>query len=141
MTHSIYILKLEGGRYFIGKTENLEKTIQDHRNGCVCDWTSMYKPIKIETVLDLLNPMDEDWYVKEYMYWFGIENVRGGSYSSITLAKEQVESLQMQIWGSTRYPSNPCFRCGRVGHFTSTCYAKTDRNGKTIESDSEYNSD
>jgi hypothetical protein len=34
-----------------------------------------------------------------------------------------------------------CLRCGRDGHFSSACYAKKNKYGETIESDSEYNSE
>ena len=36
----------------------------------------------------------------------------------------------------------PCYRCGRKGHWASSCYAKTDVRGNELESDdSDYNSE
>lgn len=39
------------------------------------------------------------------------------------------------------YPTQPCKRCGRTGHFSFVCYVKRDVQGKPLESDSEYDSD
>ena len=38
-------------------------------------------------------------------------------------------------------PETPCKRCGRVGHYSFTCYVKTDVNGKKIREEEGYHSD
>jgi hypothetical protein len=38
-------------------------------------------------------------------------------------------------------PNTLCYRCGRRGHFSSTCRVKKHIKGHDIESDTEYDSD
>ena len=38
---NIYILKLQQGKYYVGKTDNLEKRKQQHINGTACSWTKL----------------------------------------------------------------------------------------------------
>ena len=72
---------------------------------------------------------DEDKYVKEYMAKYGIENVRGGTYSNIVLDDNSILVLEKEI----RHSKNLCTRCGRNTHFIKHCYANTDSNGVIIE--------
>lgn len=116
----IYILKLANDRYYVGKTNNVEKRYQEHLDGNGSLWTKTYKPLSIEKVLDLISDFDEDKYTKEYMAKYGIDKVRGGSYIEVSLSKIQIDMLQKEIWAA----KNKCVRCGRGGHFINKCFAK-----------------
>ena len=37
-TTNIYILKLQGGKYYVGKTNDLERRKQEHINGTASSW-------------------------------------------------------------------------------------------------------
>jgi hypothetical protein len=119
---NIYILRLEGGRYYIGKTDNVSKRYQQHVKGNGSAWTRKYKPISIAKTIENASPYDEDRYVKEYMGIYGIQNVRGGSYVQIELTDAQENALKLEIRGAT----DKCTKCGREGHFAKNCYAKTE---------------
>ena len=123
-TTNIYILRLEGNRYYIGKSDNVQYRIQQHFNGSVyaSAWTKKYKPIAIEKIIQNTSPFDEDKYTKEYMSKYTIDKVRGGSYVEIELSDFQKETLHREIWGV----KDLCKQCGRSGHFVKDCYAKTD---------------
>lgn len=128
----IYILKCEHRKYYIGKTNNLEKRISDH-----CDdekygsaWTQKYKPIEIMQMYKYDTKYDEDKYVLLYMELYGIENVRGGSYSSVELTDEQISYIKRLI----NHANDKCLRCGRDSHFISNCYAKTHIDGHLLKS-------
>jgi predicted GIY-YIG superfamily endonuclease len=137
MTTNIYILKLEGGKFYVGKTENPMKRYQEHLNGSGSAWTKLYKPIGIEKVIENASPFDEDRYVKEYMFKHGIENVRGGAYVTLSLPEFQEEALKSELWGA----SDKCTTCGRKGHWAKNCYARTDVSGNDIVYESETESE
>jgi predicted GIY-YIG superfamily endonuclease len=131
----IYILELKSNKYYIGKTQNVENRFQQHINGKGSSWTKKYKPISILKFFKNTSNFDEDKYVKEYMAKYGIENVRGGSYSKIDLDYSSYITLQKELWHS----KNLCTRCGRNNHFVKNCYAKTDINGNIISNESSEN--
>jgi predicted GIY-YIG superfamily endonuclease len=122
MTTNIYILRLEGGRYYVGKTDNIKKRYEQHLSGSGSAWTRKYKPIAIAKTIENASVYDEDRYVKEYMNRYGVQNVRGGSYVQIELTEAQKDSLKLEI----RAACDKCTRCGRDGHFVQDCYAKTE---------------
>jgi len=119
-TTNIYILRLEGGRYYIGKSNNLEKRIQQHLNGTASAWTRKYKPICVEKIIPNASVFDEDKYTKEYMSKYSIDKVRGGSYVKIELDNFQKESLRREICGA----KDLCVKCGKSDHFIKDCYSK-----------------
>ena len=124
----IYIIKLEKGKYYIGKTRNIEKRWEEHLTGNGSGWTKKYKPTSLITTIKSTSQFDEDKYVKEYMAKYGIDNVRGGTYSNIVLDANSIAVLEKEIWHS----KNLCTRCGRDSHYIKECYAKTDVDGAII---------
>lgn len=119
MSTNIYILKLQGGKYYIGKTSDPVKRYQEHLEGRGSAWTKKYKPVSLEKVIKNASPFDEDKYTKEYMAKYGIDKVRGGSYVSMELDEVQEEALTREIWGA----KDCCTQCGRKGHFVNDCFA------------------
>jgi len=122
MSTNIYVLRLEGGRYYIGKSNDITKRYKEHLNGSGSAWTRKYKPISLVRTIPNASPFDEDKWTKEYMSIFGIQNVRGGSYVQLELEASQIEVLKMEIRGA----NDKCTRCGREGHFIKDCHAKTE---------------
>jgi len=144
MSTNIYILKLQGGHYYVGKSDNVMKRYEQHLNGRGSAWTKKYKPISVEKVIENVSQFDEDKFTKEYMAKYGIDKVRGGTYVSVELDDFQKEALNTEIWGA----QDKCTQCGRKGHFVKDCYAKTDVSGNEIlyedeseEEDSEEDED
>jgi predicted GIY-YIG superfamily endonuclease len=129
MTTNIYILRLEGGRYYIGKSNNVINRYQEHLNGNGSAWTRKYKPISLEKTIANASHFDEDKYTKEYMSKYGIDKVRGGSYVEVELSDFHTDALKMEIWSA----KDLCTQCGRTGHFVKDCYATIDASGNKIE--------
>jgi len=77
---SIYVLKLTSGKYYVGKTFNIDKRYEEHLSGKGSTWTKLYKPTSIIEVRKSTSGFDEDKVTKEYMAKYGIKNVRGASY-------------------------------------------------------------
>lgn len=126
---SIYILQLEHGCFYIGKSDNVSKRYQEHVNGKGSAWTRLHKPISLERTVNHASAFDEDKITKEYMAKYGIDKVRGGSYVQIELTRAQIEVLTREIRGA----KDLCTKCGRSGHFVKDCYAKTDVSRKKIK--------
>lgn len=114
----IYILKCEQNKYYIGKTKKDPKIrYQKHINGRGSVWTKKYKPINIISIYKNCDAYDEDKYTKIYMEKYGIDNVRGGSYTTNNLSEETKNFLQKEIDSA----QDKCRGCGQIGHFYRYC--------------------
>ncbi len=113
----IYILKLQKGKYYVGKTSNPQFRLENHFNSNGSEWTKLYKPIQIFELIPDCDDYDEDKYTKMYMDKYGIDNVRGGSYTAVKLDVSTKNQL-IKISNST---NNRCFKCGELGHFAKEC--------------------
>ena len=113
---SIYVLELEKGKYYVGRTENMNTRYRQHLDGKGSEWTKTHKPVKILREYKNSSVYDEDKTVIEFMDKFGIDNVRGGSYSSIMLKDEDIHNIQKHIWSA----NDKCFNCGG-DHFVKFC--------------------
>lgn len=126
---NIYVLLLEKKKYYVGKSDNVERRFQEHLNGQHGSaWTHKYKPILIEKVFKNVSVFEEDRITKEYMSKYGIDNVRGGTYVEINLSDEQKDVIQKEIWAA----KDLCTNCGRDNHFVNICHAATDINGNRL---------
>lgn len=113
----IYILELEQGKYYIGKTNNPNIRILDHFENDGSAWTRLYKPIRILSIIENCDDYDEDKYTKIYMDKYGIDNVRGGSFVTIKLDQSTIKHLKL----SSMATNDKCFNCGKSGHFVKYC--------------------
>ena len=116
----IYVLLLEQGKYYVGKTTNPEFRLERHFNSGGSEWTIKYKPIKVLEIIRDCDDYDEDKYTRKYMDKFGIENVRGGSFCQIVLPKETVAVLEKMKMTS----QDKCYKCGQKGHLAKYCTQK-----------------
>lgn len=128
MTTNIYILKLADDCWYIGRTGDVDKRVQQHSGGSGSAWTRLHKPVGLEKVIEGASPFDEDKYTKEYMAKYGIDKVRGGSYVTGKLNKEQLAFLQREIWGA----QDVCFLCGGQ-HFVRYCKKRKGTTGEAKE--------
>lgn len=129
----IYVLQLKQNKFYVGKTENPDDRLKCHNSGSGCAWTKKYKPIK---TLELFegDKYDEDKYVYKYMDKYGIDNVRGGSYSKVKLTEVQRSSLEH----ISKATNDRCFKCNQPGHFASRCRYK--RHKEFLDQSAEYES-
>ena len=120
MSTNVYVLRCADGKRYVGKAVDIQKRFQQHRNGSGSAWTNKYKPIAIEKTYRNVSAFDEDKITKETMANYGINNVRGGTYSSIKLSDNQKETLQKEIRGA----QDRCLICGDITHFAKNCNNK-----------------
>ena len=45
--YTLYILKLQNNKYYIGVTTDLQKRYAEHEQGIASGWTKLYAPVKI----------------------------------------------------------------------------------------------
>jgi predicted GIY-YIG superfamily endonuclease len=113
----LYVLQLQGGKYYVGKTTDINRRYEEHKTGRGSSWTSKYKPVKILEVRPLKDTHDENNTTKDLMKKYGVDNVRGGSYTQVELPEHLTATLQAEIRGN----SDACFKCGEQGHFAKDC--------------------
>ena len=116
----IYILELEQEKYYVGKSRDADKRIDNHFENNGSTWTKKYKPIRIIEIIPNSDCYDEDKYTKIYMGKYGINNVRGAAYVKTHLSSSTIKHLELEL----RSAKDECFICGNFGHFTSSCSTK-----------------
>jgi len=115
----IYVLECEKNKYYIGKSENPLVRINEHftSNIHASTWTDLYKPKKVIEIIENADIFDEDKYVKIYMARYGINNVRGGSYTQPNLDPDIIDLIKREFTSTF----NLCFKCKQKGHFIGNC--------------------
>ena len=93
----IYILQLEKGKFYVGKTINPSFRLDSHFNSNGSAWTKIYKPIKMIELIPNCDDYDEDKYTRMFMDKYGIDNVRGGSFVSVELEQSTINHLKQMI--------------------------------------------
>lgn len=115
---TIYVLKCEDDKYYVGKTDrNVGDRVAEHFSNHGCTWTKIHKPQSVVEVIEEAHPLDEDKYTKIYMERYGIDNVRGGTYSAVILPDYQKRCLYDEY--STAH--DLCFNCKQKEHFATDC--------------------
>ena len=114
---SIYILKLKGSKYYVGKTSNIEKRLSQHSRGAGSSWTRKHHVDKLLRVFHNCDSYDEDKFTLKLMAKYGIDNVRGGSYVAVNLPEEEVAGITRRI----RMATDKCLKCGSSKHFAYKC--------------------
>ena len=117
-TSQIYELKLRYGHYYVGKTDNLERRFDEHLAGEGSEWTHLH-PVacRAPIVIPGSTGLDEDRHVKYLMSKYGIDKVRGGTYSQIELSDMQIAALEAEL----AHTEDRCHECGDTDHFVRDC--------------------
>lgn len=114
----IYAIGCANNKFYIGKTTLTPYTLFiEHLSGNGNEWTTKYKPTHLLESYQTDNEFEDDVLTKKYMMLYGIENVRGGSYTKLILEDWQMNSLEHEF-SSMRHL---CYKCGNLGHFAQNC--------------------
>ena len=120
---NIYVLKLKGNKYYVGKTNNPIYRLNDHFSEDGSAWTRKYKPISIHELRPNRTNTDEQLITQEYMEKYGIDNVRGGPWCKMSLTETEKQMITHIIHSN----SDICYKCGKQGHFSANCEKKNNR--------------
>jgi len=138
---NIYVLQLEKGKFYVGKTNHTFIRFNQHVSGEGAKWTRKYKVKDLFEFHKDMVDADENRITLLMMKKYGIENVRGGSWAQLKLSRKRVKSLErrINIRKRTKTKRNQkCTKCGRNSHVVKNCYARTHANGKRIKRDRKY---
>jgi len=113
----IYILQCKGGKYYVGKTADVMRRFEQHKNGKGSAWTKKYPPVRLMECKPMTSPHDENNITKDMMEKYGVENVRGGSYTQMVLPDEMIKAINMEY----RTVADTCYKCNQAGHFANKC--------------------
>lgn len=152
----VYALELKEKKYYVGLTGNPDQRIKQHSEGRGSAWTKKYPVLKVLFVKEG-DAWDEEKGTLALMSRYGVQNVRGGSYSRVVLPRSELNKAMQQIASVesrcffcnskthlvsdckkargarlSKKPQSICSRCGRPGHKRESCYAKTSAGGKAL---------
>lgn len=113
----IYLLELAQGKYYVGSSNQVDKRLLQHFSNNGSSWTKLYPPVQVLAIYENLNAFDEDHYTLQAMRIYGIDNVRGGTFSSVVLPASEETTVRKMLMSA----NNECFRCGSVEHFADKC--------------------
>ena len=154
---NIYVLELQGNKYYVGKTNHTFQRFNQHKSGSGAKWTQKHKVKDLFAFHKNMRDTDENKITIQMMKKYGVRNVRGGSWTKVNMTEAEIKRLEKRInaRGKRRTKSSStkkttkakkrisCTRCGRTSHTVDKCYARFHANGKSLTrkqeiSDAEY---
>jgi len=152
MSSVVYTLALQGGYYYVGKTNNLKRRIEEHRSHAsnTPEWTRLHPMVGVlEQQADVPGQFTEHIQTLRMMKKFSIDQVRGDVYCAVNLSQETIESLNSILASSDsvcyicyskgHFANNcpdaiesGCSRCGRENHNAEQCFATRDIDGRRL---------
>jgi hypothetical protein len=99
---TIFLIELEGGKYFLYASMKPNSPIELFLEAYFQnEYIQKYKPMNILDTWPETHLLDLDIHVKKQMLERGIDNVRGGSYSSTILNPSQLHCLTIELQSPT----------------------------------------
>ena len=123
MQEFVYVLKLQNEKIYTGKSSDPDGRYLQHKYGNGAEWTKKYKPVELLSVIPITSEHDETNITKDLMKKYGIDNVRGGPWTTVVLSEQEKSFIQKQIHSE----SNECYNCGQSDHFAKQCPTKVQR--------------
>ena len=139
---NIYVLKLERGKFYVGKTKHTVQRLKQHWDGDGAAWTRKYEMKDLHRWYPDKKDADENRITLQMMAEHGVRNVRGGDWCNIKMNAGAIRKLEKKCRSKKKAPAKKkattrgCKRCGRDGHTRSRCYAWTTVDGVDITTES-----
>lgn len=96
--YRLFLLKLENNKWFIYPA-NKNTTKEELQNDCsvIYEFIKENPILEIEEIILFETVLDINYYVKKYMALYGIDNVRGGSYSDTTIPSFMLRTVEREF--------------------------------------------
>lgn len=117
---SIYILRCQKNKYYVGKSVKIENKILNHLTNNGSEWTKIYPPQEVIEQYDDCDSFDEDKYTIKTMIKYCVNNVRDGSFCTVKLTKSDYDIINRMI----NTVKDKCYYCNKPGHFINNCKIK-----------------
>jgi len=124
MRHGVYVLALEQGGIYVGRSNDIDSRIQQHQSGAGSAWCRRQGGVVREVPTVHAGSPDDlaSWEMNEtvaQMLMHGFENVRGWEFTNCAaLSSKECDTLKTLVMGQ----GNMCRRCGGEGHFATHCH-------------------
>lgn len=143
---NIYVLELQGKKYYVGKTNHTFQRFNQHKTGSGAKWTQKHKVKDLFAFHKDMKDSDENKITIQMMKKYGVRNVRGGSWTKVNMTEAEIKRLENKINSRGRRrrttktsqkkarasKKKSCTRCGRTSHTVEKCYARFHANGKSL---------
>lgn len=99
----VYVIRCEQGRFYVGSCgeRRLDQRFAEHLAGTGCAFTAAFPPLEMVEVQPAVRGVyDEDVKVMDCMKVYGIDNVRGGTFSRMTLPVHQLQTIDERATAS-----------------------------------------
>lgn len=98
----VYVLQLSHDKLYVGKTTDLAKELNMYFTRIYTisvpnQWINMYNPVSIHTIFSVPDNFVLDQYVIKLMKEYGVNNVRGGSFSTVSLSTDDVFNIMNSV--------------------------------------------
>jgi predicted GIY-YIG superfamily endonuclease len=117
VSHVMYVLYCKSGRAYVEmcRTRDVAVRVAKHYNG-MHPFTACQKPCHVD-IRHASDPLDVEIEVLRLASRYGVENVRGGSFSDTELHRCTIDQLQRQV----DHAQGRCFKCRQFGHYAPVC--------------------
>lgn len=96
-SEQVYVLELEGGKYYVGTTGQMDVCYEHHNIGDHNEFTRTFHPVRILSKKPCVSKYDELNTVLEYMEKYGVANVRGATYQFVKMSAPEAIELNKTL--------------------------------------------
>lgn len=95
----IYALQLMNNKFYVGSTYNIYVTLKHvfSRKTEKDQWLKLHTPLYVDKVVHGCDPEEEYKYLLKYIRKYGVDNVRGPLFESITYEQESLQEVAEKI--------------------------------------------
>jgi hypothetical protein len=95
--YKLYIIELENNKYFLHVSLPIYTELLFKECSLLFNFVKNNPPVFLINTIEINDVLEIDHHIKHFMRTYGIENVRGGSYTDEILSSQQIDLLKKEI--------------------------------------------